>query len=231
MRSGLNSFLIFGVALALLIGVGALMVARSSVEASAAAPSGSAPSPVATNADPVQNRTWLTAAEADAAAQAKLLPPGTRSLLKTTKKFRHGDYLWDEKGASRGKLSIWVDLRTQMISVFRGGNEIGTAVIVYGAEDMTSPVGRFPILSKYRNYHSRTYDAPMPHSLFITNTGVALHGSPMSPRRATHGCIGLPLAFARLLFDAAAKGDRVEIVRSDPEAARRLTHSSNGGRR
>jgi lipoprotein-anchoring transpeptidase ErfK/SrfK len=103
--------------------------------------------------------------------------------------------------------------------VFRGGHEIGTAVIVYGAETMKSPLGRFPILSKQRDYHSRSYDAPMPYSLFITDTGVALHGSPVSSRRATHGCIGLPTEFARLLFAAAKAGDEVQIVRSGTNMA------------
>jgi lipoprotein-anchoring transpeptidase ErfK/SrfK len=141
---------------------------------------------------------------------------------------RHGDFKWDEDGAPAGELKIWVDLRTQLISVFRGGHEIGTAVIVYGTESMESPTGRFPILTKSRDYHSRTYDAPMPYSMFINNTGVALHGSPMSSRRATHGCVGLPVEFARLLFSAAKIGDVVEIVRSgpNPTAATRPTLKS-----
>jgi hypothetical protein len=92
----------------------------------------------------------------------------------------------------------------KMISVLRGGHEIGTSVIVYGADRMASPLGRFPIISKYRDYHSRAYDAPMPYSMFITRDGVALHGSPMSSRHATHGCIGLPIG-TRLLFATARR--------------------------
>src|SRR3546814_18763176 len=83
---------------------------------------------------------------------------------------RHGDYKWNEDGVPPGQLTVWVDLRTQLLSVFRGGHEIGTAVVVYGAETMESPLGRFPILSKQRDYHSRPYAAPMPYSLFITDT-------------------------------------------------------------
>ncbi|RYD45364.1 MAG: L,D-transpeptidase [Sphingomonadales bacterium] len=164
-------------------------------------------------------RDYLAPAELDAATRSKILPAGTKSLLKTDGKMRHGDYTWRDKGVPPGKVTIWVDLRTQLISVFRGGHEIGASVIVYGAEDMQSPVGRFPILSKQRDYHSRAYDAPMPYSLFITDTGVALHGSPMSSRRATHGCIGLPEEFARLVFDAAETGDEVQIVRSQGRAS------------
>jgi len=174
------------------------------------------------------DRDSLTAAEADAAHRANLLPANAKSLLKTSKPLRHGEFRWNDKDVPAGKLSIWVDLRRQMISVFRGGHEIGTSVIVYGADGMASPTGRFPILSKQRDYHSRAYDAPMPYSLFITNGGVALHGSPVSSRHATHGCIGLPVEFARLLFDAAKTGDQVEVVSSDPVTVRQLTAAPKG---
>ena len=169
--------------------------------------------------DPADSvREYLTPAQLDTATRGGLLPAGTKSLLKTDGKMRHGEYKWHDDDVPPGKLTIWVDLRTQLISVFRGGHEIGTSVIVYGAETMQSPVGRFPILSKHRDYHSRAYDAPMPYSMFITTTGVALHGSPMSSRRATHGCVGLPVQFARLVFEVAKTGDEVRIVRSETKA-------------
>ena len=156
------------------------------------------------------DRDFLTAAEADAANRANLLPPGAKSLLKTDKPLKHGEYHWDDKNVPAGKIVIWVDLRRQMISVLRGGHEIGTSVIVYGADGMASPLGRFPIISKYRD------------SMFITRDGVALHGSPMSSRHATQGCIGLPIEFARLLFATAKTGDEVDVVNSDPAAARQF---------
>ena len=161
-----------------------------------------------------RDRDTISLREADLLAARKLAPVGTKSLLKVPAVMRHGDFVWNDEGVAEGKMSIWVDLRRQMISAFRDGHEIGTSVIIYGAEDRTSPEGRFPILNKQRHYHSRTYDAPMPASLFITNDGVALHGSPMSSRRASHGCIGLPVEFAEKLFDASEVGDIVEIIRS-----------------
>ena len=170
-----------------------------------------------------RERDTISVREADLLAARKLAPVGTKSLLKVPAVLRHGDFVWNDEGVAEGKLSIWVDLRRQMISAFRDGHEIGTSVIIYGAEDRTSPEGRFPILNKQRHYHSRTYDAPMSASLFITNDGVALHGSPMSSRRASHGCIGLPVEFAEKLFDASEVGDIVEIIRSaDVENAQQL---------
>lgn len=163
------------------------------------------------------HRDFVAPGDAKALADRKLVPPETKSLLKVPAVMRHGDFVWNEKDIATGPIYIWVDLRRQMISAFRNGHEIGTAVVIYGAEDHSSPEGRFPILNKQRHYHSRTYDAPMPASLFITNDGVALHGSEMSSRRASHGCIGLPVAFAEQLFDAAKVGDVVEITRSQKD--------------
>jgi L,D-transpeptidase catalytic domain len=160
-------------------------------------------------------RMPVSPADLSIATGKNLLPPDTKSLLKIPTQLRHGEYVWNEEGVAAGSIAIWVDLRRQMLSVFRNGHEIGTAVIVYGAQDMSSPEGVFKILSKSSDYHSRAYDAPMPFSLFITNDGVALHGSPISERRASHGCIGLPVEFAQKLFAAAKKGDLVTISRSD----------------
>jgi lipoprotein-anchoring transpeptidase ErfK/SrfK len=55
----------------------------------------------------------------------------------------------------------------------------------------------------------------MPYMLRLTNDGVAIHGSNVRQGWATHGCIGVPPDFARLLFAAAAKGDAVVILGPD----------------
>ena len=154
--------------------------------------------------------------EAALASEKEILPQGTLSLLKADGVMRHGDFIWDSSDVPKsGKLLIYVDLRRQMVSVFRGGHEIGTAVIVYGAPDMDTPEGEFAVLSRHEDYHSRKYDAPMPYSLFFTDDGVALHASELSSRRATHGCVGLPTAFARHLFEETSVGDTVRVVRSE----------------
>ena len=153
----------------------------------------------------------------DRASKAKLLPSGVKSLLRVPTTLRHGEYVWNDDGIPSGKITVFVDIRRQMMSVFQGGHEIGTSVIVYGGPGSESPIGVFPIKSKYRDYHSRTYDAPMPHSMFLTNDGVAIHGNVMAAYRATKGCIGLPPEFAKLLFEKAKRGDRVEIRASDPD--------------
>ncbi|PVE55917.1 hypothetical protein DC429_11375 [Arthrobacter sp. TPD3018] len=127
---------------------------------------------------------------------------------------KFGDYAWDTKGVPDGPLIITVDLAAQTLSVFRDGYEIGAAAILYGADEKPTPLGTFPILMKDATHVSRTYDnAPMPYTLRLTGDGVAIHGSKVEWGYATHGCIGVPVAFAKLLFAQAKVGDHVIITR------------------
>jgi lipoprotein-anchoring transpeptidase ErfK/SrfK len=136
-----------------------------------------------------------------------------KSLLDVREKLRHGEFEWDDRGVPDGPVWVRVDLDAQLLSVFRAGHEIGTAVILFGAEEKASPTGRFAVQWKREDHHSSTYDAPMPFTLNLTKDGVAIHGSDVRRGKATHGCIGLPLEFAELLFRAVGKGDEVVIVR------------------
>lgn len=136
-----------------------------------------------------------------------------KSVLPVPQPFRHGDYVWDESRApAAGPVIITVDLKAQTLSAFRDGHEIGAAVILYGANDKPSPVGAFPITQKDADHVSNLYDAPMPYMLRLTNDGVAIHGSDVKWGNATHGCIGVPTAFARNLFGAVKLGDLVIIT-------------------
>lgn len=163
-------------------------------------------------------RVFLTSTESREAARQGLLPPGTRSILATRGKMEHGEWRWDEEGVPAGPITIRVDLSRQLVSAFRGPDEIGTAVIVYGVEGKDTPRGKLPILGKSRDYHSVTYDAPMPFSLWLRKDGVALHGSSVSMGKATNGCIGVPVPFAEKLFAVARKGDIIEVVAGPDEA-------------
>ena len=111
-----------------------------------------------------------------------------------------------------GSTWVRVDLRSQLISVFRAGHEIGTAVIVYGGDNKQTPSGRLHILGKARHHRSSLYDAEMPYTLRLTDDGVAIHASSVRWGAATHGCIGVPPAFAERLFDAAKVGNEVVVV-------------------
>ena len=141
-----------------------------------------------------------------------------RSLLNVKQRMHYGDYIWDDKNVPRGPAWIRVDLDSQLLSVFRGGNEIGTAVILYGATQKETPTGVFPILAKMSKHRSSSYDAEMPYTLRLTNDGISIHASNVRWGLATHGCIGVPLGFAQKMFDEVARGDKVLILSHRPVA-------------
>ncbi len=165
-----------------------------------------------------KQRAFLTAKDSVTAAQRGLLPTNTKSVIDTNGQLGFGDWFWDEQGVPPGPLAIRVDLERQLVSVFRGPHEIGTAVIVYGIKGKETPRGRLPIRGKTRDYHSITYDAPMPYSLWLREDGVALHGSSVAMGKATNGCIGVPVDFAEKVFDAAQPGDIVEVLGKSDQA-------------
>jgi lipoprotein-anchoring transpeptidase ErfK/SrfK len=138
-----------------------------------------------------------------------------KSILPIEGTIRYGDWFWDESAApSAGKLVITVDLDARVISAFRDGHEIGTAVVLVGTQEHPTPLGTFPILTKERDNVSEKYnDAPMPWTLRLTWEGIAIHGSPVMNGYASHGCIGVPDDFAARLFAAAKRGDKVIITR------------------
>jgi lipoprotein-anchoring transpeptidase ErfK/SrfK len=128
---------------------------------------------------------------------------------------RYGEWHWNEDGApAEGPLVVTVDLEARVLSVFRGGYEIGAAAVLLGTDEHPTPTGVFPILSKERHNVSEIYgNAPMPWTLRLTHDGVAIHGgSRVEPGWASHGCIGSPDAFVSKLFAIASKGDRVIIT-------------------
>jgi lipoprotein-anchoring transpeptidase ErfK/SrfK len=127
---------------------------------------------------------------------------------------RFGDYHWDSDGVpADGPLVITVDLEAQTLSVFRDGYEIGATAILYGADSNPTPLGQHVITQKKVHHISNLYGAPMPYMMRLTNDGVAIHASDIKQGLATHGCIGVPLPFAKLLFAQAKLGDRVIITR------------------
>jgi lipoprotein-anchoring transpeptidase ErfK/SrfK len=134
------------------------------------------------------------------------------SLLNITKPMEFGDFAWNDDGVSQGLVWVRVDLAHQMLSVFRNGDEIGSAVILYGNDGHATPIGSFPVLEKNAHYFSHSYQVPMPYMLRLTADGVAIHGSSVREGWATHGCIGVPMDFARLLFGAVGKGTEVVIL-------------------
>lgn len=127
---------------------------------------------------------------------------------------KYGEWHWDEAGIPDGPLVITVDLDARVLSVFRGGYEIGATAVLLGSQEKPTPTGIFPITEKDIDHRSNIYDgAPMPFMQRLTNDGVSLHGSKVEKGYASHGCIGMPDPFAAKLFQMTQVGDKVYITR------------------
>lgn len=162
---------------------------------------------------PMEGRTLITPSQLHEAYAAGLVDRPIKSILNVNSRMSYGEFAWNDRGVPAGPAWIRVDLKSQILSVFRSGHEIGTAVILYGTDGLPTPTGKFPILAKLKNHRSATYDnAPMPYTLRLTQDGVSIHGSNVRWGFATHGCVGVPTAFAAKMYDAVSTGDEVLIV-------------------
>ncbi len=176
--------------------------------AGATAPGGAAPGLTTTAGQP-------------ASAPAATPAPGSRDerfvirrILPISGPIRYGEWHWDEAGVPPGPLVMTVDLDARVLSVFRGGYEIGATAVLLGTQEKPTPLGVFPIIWKRADHYSSTYDgAPMPFTMRLTNDGVSIHGTKVEKGYASHGCVGVPTPFAKKLFQIAQLGDRVYITR------------------
>lgn len=138
-----------------------------------------------------------------------------KRILPITGPIKYGEWHWNEDGVpADGPLVMTVDLDARVLSVFRGGYEIGATAVLLGTQEKPTPLGRFPIIWKKADHYSSIYDgAPMPYTLRLTNDGIAIHGTKVEKGYASHGCVGVPTPFARKLFGVAKLGDEVIITR------------------
>lgn len=198
-----TGFLVCGVAVA--VGAAALVPGNSP----AAAPANAPVKPVA--AAPQPRPAAPPPAPAAPPAEPQLV---VKRILDIPGPIRFGEYYWDADGIpADGPLTITIDLEAETMSVFRDGYEIGATAILYGADEKPTPLGVHKITQKKVHHISNLYGAPMPYMMRLTNDGVAIHASEVEMGAATHGCIGVPLPFAKLLFAQAKLGDRVIITR------------------
>lgn len=200
----------------IIVAVGLVVAAAGALRAGVPLPPAWTPGLAAPPAKPVPTRPPAPAPSAT--PQALTRDDGTvgyriKRVLPIDGPMRAGDWHWDEAGApADGQVVITADLTAQTISVFRDGHEIGAAVILYGADDKPTPTGVFPITQKKVHHISNLYHVPMPYMQRLTDDGVAIHASEVAPDRATHGCIGVPLAFAKKLFAVTQLGTKVIVT-------------------
>lgn len=128
-------------------------------------------------------------------------------------RLQSGRWVWAPEIAPNGPVVIYVDLSRQLVSVYRNGVRIGVATASSGRRGYETPTGVFTILQKKARHRSNRYNnAPMPYMLRLTWDGIALHGGSVRDRPVSHGCIRLPMAFARDLFRITPMGGTVVVV-------------------
>ncbi len=134
-------------------------------------------------------------------------------LARQSASLKPGEWVWAPRIAPRGPVLVYVDLSKQLATVYRNGVRIGVATVSSGKPGYRTPTGVFTILQKDAKHRSSTYNsAPMPYQQRLTWDGVALHAGGLPGYPESHGCVHLPLAFARELFTATQLGTTVIVA-------------------
>lgn len=154
-------------------------------------------------------------------ASAQQVEVGTGSVTERVLELKPGEYVWAPEIAPRGPLLLIVNLTTQRTVLFRNGVPVGASTVSTGRPGYSTPTGVFTILQKRVEHYSSTYDnAPMPYMQRLTWRGVALHAGQLPGYPASHGCIRLPLEFAKLLYGVTSLG--MTVVITDKAATPRI---------
>lgn len=160
---------------------------------------------------------------AASAAQSQKEVPALRNgtVMEAVERLKPGEFLWMPEIAPQGPVLVVVSLATQRAVVYRNGIPIGVSTVSTGKAGHETPTGVFTILQKKVEHYSNLYDdAPMPFMQRLTWDGVALHAGRLPGYPASHGCIRLPLAFAKLLYGVTRLG--LTVVVTDQAAVPRI---------
>ncbi|MFT4183018.1 MAG: L,D-transpeptidase family protein [Rhizobium sp.] len=111
-------------------------------------------------------------------------------------------------------LQIVVSKDRQSLAVYDGDKVVASSKVSTGKRGHTTPSGIFSILEKKVYHESNLYsNAPMPYMQRLTWSGIALHESNSVPNYpASHGCVRMPKAFAKLLYQMTERGVHVVIA-------------------
>jgi hypothetical protein len=137
-----------------------------------------------------------------------------------------GKFVWADP-ATPEPVTVVVSIPLQRAYVYRGAALVAASAVSTGKPGDDTPTGVFPILQKAAKHTSNKYGSPMPYMQRLTWDGIALHAGPNPGVPASHGCIRLPNAFARKLFEVTGIGTTVVVTDEayvgdtlDPELAR-----------
>jgi len=103
------------------------------------------------------------------------------------------------------KIVIAIDKSAQRMTVSQDGERLYVWAVSTGQRGYDTPGGAYTPFRMEKTHFSREWDdAPMPHSIFFTRQGHAIHGTEHTRnigRPASHGCVRLEPNNARVLFN------------------------------
>jgi hypothetical protein len=106
--------------------------------------------------------------------------------------------------AAQANVSITIDKNVQMMTVAVDGVARYHWPVSTGIPSRETPNGSFRTFRMEEDHYSKEFDdAPMPHSIFFTKIGHAIHGTDSEGRLGTpasHGCVRLSKANASTLY-------------------------------
>jgi hypothetical protein len=106
--------------------------------------------------------------------------------------------------SAQAKVDITIDKNNQMMTVAVDGVERYHWPVSTGIPSRETPSGSFRAFRMEEDHYSKEFDdAPMPHSIFFTKIGHAIHGTDSEGRLGTpasHGCVRLSKAHATTLY-------------------------------
>jgi len=136
-----------------------------------------------------------------------------RVISPFSNEFKAGDYVWQPEVSPAGPVVIIVSLPEQKMYVYRNGIRIGRSTVSTGTKGHPTPTGMFTILQKKIDHESNIYKgAKMPHMQRLTWTGIAMHAGHLPGYPASHGCVRLPVDFAKKLYSVTNNGTSVIIT-------------------
>jgi len=120
-----------------------------------------------------------------------------------------GLMLFAATGAAQAKIAITVDKNNQMMTVAVDGVERYHWPVSTGNPSHETPDGSFRTFRMEADHFSKEFDdAPMPHSIFFTREGHAIHGTGSEGQLGapvSHGCVRLSRANAATLYEMVEK--------------------------
>jgi L,D-transpeptidase catalytic domain len=112
-------------------------------------------------------------------------------------------------GPAQAKIAITIDKNEQLMTVAVDGVERYRWPVSTGNPSHETPNGSFRTFRMEEDHFSKEFDdAPMPHSIFFTKVGHAIHGTESEGHLGSpvsHGCVRLSRANATTLYGLVEK--------------------------